>query len=107
MRQVIDRHDASLEFADVPGGTTGLLIKDKGKDADQPVYMRHTDILAATEPLQPLREPSPPSSALSFRPSSSPPSLRQPSLPCPSSHPSLPSLVLSSPLPPASQPNVS
>jgi hypothetical protein len=36
-----------VAFADVPGGTTGLLVKDyKGKDADQPVYKVDTRLLA-------------------------------------------------------------
>jgi hypothetical protein len=39
LRQVIIERAASPDFADVPGGTTGLLVKAyKGKDADQPVY---------------------------------------------------------------------
>ena len=36
MRRVIDERATSPAFANVPGGTTGLLVKDyKGKDADQ------------------------------------------------------------------------
>ena len=47
MRRVIDERAASPAFADVPGGTTGLLVKDyKGKDADQPVYKVDTRLLA-------------------------------------------------------------
>jgi hypothetical protein len=39
MRQAIEGRGASPDFADVPGGTTGLLIKDyKGKGAHTPVY---------------------------------------------------------------------
>ena len=39
MRRVIDERAASPAFADVPGGTTGLLVKTyKGKDGDSAVY---------------------------------------------------------------------
>jgi hypothetical protein len=47
MRRVIDERATSPAFADVPGGTTGLLIRSsKGKDADQPVYKVDTSLLA-------------------------------------------------------------
>jgi hypothetical protein len=47
MRQVITERTASPEFADVPGGTTGLLTKTYvGKDAIMPVYRVETRILA-------------------------------------------------------------
>jgi hypothetical protein len=39
MRRVIDERATSPDFAEVPGGTTGLLCKDyKGKEADTVVY---------------------------------------------------------------------
>src|ERR1035441_6890960 len=47
MRRVIDERAASPDFAEVPGGTTGLLVKDyKGKDADTLVYKVDTGLLA-------------------------------------------------------------
>ena len=47
MRQVIDERGGSAGLSDVPGGTTGLLVKDyKGKDADQPVHKVDTSLLA-------------------------------------------------------------
>ncbi len=47
MRRVIDERAASPDFADVPGGTTGLLCKDyKGKVADTVVYKVDTGLLA-------------------------------------------------------------
>jgi hypothetical protein len=47
LRQVIDERAASPDFAGVPGGTTGLLMKDyKGKDADTPVYKVDAGLLA-------------------------------------------------------------
>ena len=47
MRRVIDERAASPDFAEVPGGTTGLLVKDyKGKDADTPVYKVDISLLA-------------------------------------------------------------
>jgi hypothetical protein len=47
LRQVIDKRVTSPDFAKVPGGTTGLLIKDyKGTDADQPVYQVNIVLLA-------------------------------------------------------------
>jgi hypothetical protein len=46
MRRVIDERAAWADFADVPGGTTGLLVKDyKGKEADQLVYKVDTGLL--------------------------------------------------------------
>jgi hypothetical protein len=51
MRQVIDECAARAEFGDVPGGATGLLIKDhKGKDADQPVYKVDSGLLPSCAP---------------------------------------------------------
>jgi hypothetical protein len=47
MRRVIDERAASPDFADVPGGTTGLLCNDyKGKVADTVVYKVDTGLLA-------------------------------------------------------------
>jgi hypothetical protein len=47
MRQVIAERPASAEFANVPGGTTGLPVKHyKGKDAATPVYTVDIRILA-------------------------------------------------------------
>jgi hypothetical protein len=47
LRKIIDERAASPEFADVPGGTTGLLVKDyKGKDSCMPVYRVDTATLA-------------------------------------------------------------
>ena len=44
---MIDERAASPDFAEVPGGTTGLLVKDyKGKDADTLVYKVDTGLLA-------------------------------------------------------------
>ena len=48
--------------AEVPGGETGLLVRDyKGKDADQPVYKVDTRLLAerGTQHLDAQRESSP------------------------------------------------
>jgi Terminase small subunit len=47
MRRVIDERATSPDFAEVPGGTTGLLCKDyKGKAADTVVYKVDTGLLA-------------------------------------------------------------
>ena len=47
MRRVIDERAASPDFAEVPGGITGLLVKDyKGKAADTLVYKVDTGLLA-------------------------------------------------------------
>ena len=47
MRRVIDERAASPDFAEVPGRTTGLLVKDyKGKAADTLVYKVDTGLLA-------------------------------------------------------------
>jgi hypothetical protein len=35
MRRVIDERAASPAFADVPGGTTGLLVRLQGQGRDQ------------------------------------------------------------------------
>ena len=47
LRKIIAERAASAEFADAPGGTTGLLVKDyKGKDSCTPVYRVDTALLA-------------------------------------------------------------
>ena len=47
MRQVIKERGQHADFATVPGGTTGLLVRDfKGKDATQPIYRVDTGLLA-------------------------------------------------------------
>ena len=47
LRQVIQERAASPEFADVPGGATGLLCKTYvGKDANTPVYKIDTGVLS-------------------------------------------------------------
>src|SRR5450432_4499871 len=47
LRRVITERAAAPEFADVPGGSTGLLcVTYVGKDADRPVYRVDTAILA-------------------------------------------------------------
>lgn len=47
LRRVIDERATSVEYADAPGGSTGLLAKDyKGKDATQPIYRVDTGLLA-------------------------------------------------------------
>jgi hypothetical protein len=45
MRQVIDQRAASPDFANVPGGTTGLLCRDL-RCKDTPVYKVDTGLLA-------------------------------------------------------------
>jgi hypothetical protein len=47
MRRVIEERGKHADFAEIPGGTTGLLVRDyKGKDAQQPIYRVDTGILA-------------------------------------------------------------
>jgi hypothetical protein len=47
MRVVIKERGQHADFADVPGGKTGLLVRDyKGKDAQQPIYRVDTGLLA-------------------------------------------------------------
>lgn len=47
MRQVIEERGKHADFADVPGGSTGLLVRDyKGKDATAPIYRVDTGLLA-------------------------------------------------------------
>lgn len=47
MRRIIDDRGKNPEFAEIPGGKTGLLMRDyKGKDANQPIYRVDTGLLA-------------------------------------------------------------
>jgi hypothetical protein len=47
LNRVIKERGESPDFATVPGGTTGLLVRDfKGKDATQPIYRVDTGLLA-------------------------------------------------------------